>query len=431
MGAELGVTTSIFPSDAITRQFLAAQGREEVWRELKADDDAEYNGVIELDLSGVAPLVTQSPSPDNVKNFGEVGGTKVNQVIIGSCTNSSFRDLCVAAEILKGRRVHPDVSLLVAPGSRQVLQMITENGALSTFISAGARILESACGPCIGQAASPAEGTTSVRTFNRNFAGRTGTKNDDVFLASPEVAAIAALTGELTDPRTCGFVYPEIGEPESFLVDDSMIIPPPGKAPPIRRASTIGAPPKNDPLPERLDATVLIKVGDKITTDHIMPAGPFLKLRSNIPEYSKVVFNCFSEEGKPTFADRGEDVRDKGGHGAIVAGESYGQGSSREHAAICPMYLGIKAVIAKSFERIHHENLVNFGIMPLVFSKAEDYDEIEDGAGITIDNVRKQLQAGANVNATLASGKVIELSHRLTPGEIDIVLAGGKLNCLA
>jgi aconitate hydratase len=430
MGAELGVTPSVFPSDENTLNFLKAQGRENVYRELSADENAEYDKIIEINLSDIDPLVTQSPSPDNVKTFAEVEGTKVNQVIIGSCTNSSFRDLTIAAKIIEGKTVHPETSFAIAPGSRQVLEMIAGNGTLATFIKSGARILESSCGACIGQGASPGENAVSVRTFNRNFAGRTGTKNDNVFLASPEVAVVAALTGKLTDPRKAGFEYPQVNEPEKFTVDDSMIIvpPPAGEASPIKRASTIGAPPENSPLPENIDGNVVIKVEDKITTDHIMPAGPFLKFRSNIPEYSKAVFNCFTEDGKPSFDERAAKVRDEGKHGIIVAGESYGQGSSREHAAICPMYLGIKIVIAKSFERIHKDNLVNFGILPLTFSNNADYDKICQGESLAVENIRCQLKNSNSIKAKLRSGDEIELQHDLTDEQVETILAGGILN---
>jgi len=430
MGAELGVTTSVFPSDENTRDFLRAQGREDVYRELSSDDNAEYDRIIEINLAELEPLVTQSPSPDNVKTFSEVEGIKVNQVIIGSCTNSSFRDLTIAAEIIKGKTVHPETSFAIAPGSRQVLEMIAENGTLATFIKSGARILESSCGACIGQGASPGENAVSVRTFNRNFAGRTGTKNDDVFLASPEVAVVAALTGKLTDPRKSGFEYPDVSEPKKFKTDDSMVISPPpaGEAPQIKRASTIGAPPENMPLPEKIDGNVVIKVGDKITTDHIMPAGPFLKFRSNIPEYSKAVFNCFTEDGIPPFDERAAKIRDEGKHGIIVAGESYGQGSSREHAAICPMYLGIKIVAAKSYERIHKENLVNFGILPLAFSNNDDYDKINENDNVLIENIPSQLKNKNTIAAKLKSGDVIELKHDLTAEQIETILAGGILN---
>lgn len=429
MGAELGVTTSVFPSDERTRQFLAGQNREEVFVELKSDKNASYDEVIEINLSELEPLVTQSPSPDNVKTFSEVEGTKVNQVIIGSCTNSSFRDLTLAAEILNGKTVHPEVSLAISPGSRQVLEMITESGALVKLISAGARILESSCGACIGQGSSPPENAVSVRTFNRNFSGRTGTEKDNVFLSSPEVAAVAALTGKLTDPMNSGLKYPEVSEPDKFMIDDSLIIPPPEKSNvEIRRASTIGAPPENMPLPEKINGVVIIKVGDKITTDHIMPAGQFLKFRSNIPEYSKAVFNCFNEAGKQTFFERASEIRDIGKHGVIVAGESYGQGSSREHAAICPMYLGIKAVIAKSFERIHKDNLVNFGILPLQFENPEDYDRINENDQLIIEKIIDQIKTHETISADLSMGKAVELKHDLTPQEIETVSVGGVLN---
>jgi aconitate hydratase len=434
MGAELGVTTSIFPSDERTRAYLHAQQRGQAWRACAADADATYDRVIEIDLTTLEPLCAQSPSPDNIKPIRALAGTKVQQVCIGSCTNSSVRDLTLAAEVLKGRTVHPSVSLLVTPGSRQVMQMIAQNGVLATFIGAGARILESACGPCIGQGAAPAENTVSMRTFNRNFEGRSGTKNDTVILASPEVAAVAAIFGEVRDPRACGLPYPAVGDPPAFAIDDSLIIPPPPPAEraviEIRRASTIGPPPCNEPLPAALRGTVVIKVGDKITTDHIMPAGPFLKLRSNIPEYAKAVFFCFNEQGKPSFADRALALKAAGTHGMIVAGASYGQGSSREHAAICPMFLGIKAVIAKSFERIHHENLVNFGVLPLTFTNPADYDAMAQDEPLVIADVRGQLQRGGPVTATLASGATVQLAHALTPKDVTMLLAGGLLNTL-
>jgi aconitate hydratase len=311
------------------------------------------------------------------------------------------------------------------------MEMIARSGALGAYISAGARLLESACGPCIGQGAAPAEGTVSVRTFNRNFEGRSGTRSDDVILASPEVAVAAALTGVVTDPRTLGIDYPVVQDPATFVIDDSMIIAPPAAdapKPEIRRASTIGAPPHNEPLPAAIGGTVLAKVGDKITTDHIMPAGPFLKLRSNIPEYARAVFFCYNETNKPTFADRALELKQAGGHGIIVAGESYGQGSSREHAAICPMYLGVKAVIAKSMERIHRDNLINFGIVPLLFVDPDDYEKLSVNDRIEIENIREQLQAGPRIRATLADGATIELEHGLTEREASFILAGGRLN---
>ena len=431
MGAELGVTTSVFPSDERTKEFLTAQGRPNDFTELLPDEDASYDRVIEIDLAKLEPLVAMSPSPDNVKSISEAEGTKVGQVIVGSCTNSSYRDLTIAASMLRGRRVHPDVSFLIAPGSRQVMQMIDRDGSLSTFLTAGARILESACGPCIGQGCSPAEGIVSVRTFNRNFSGRTGTPNDLVFLASPETAVMAAICGEIVNPRKQDVIkYPQIEEPEHYDHDDWLVVPPPRRRPEIRRASTIGEPPKNSPLPENIDGEILIKLGDKITTDHIMPAGAFMKFRSNIPEYAKYVFNCFNEEGKETFYERALKVKNSGRHGIILSGLSYGQGSSREHAAICPMYLGVKAVIALSFERIHSANLINFGILPLTV-KEEDLEKLRASEKVMIKDVRSQLKVGQALSATTEDGKEITLSHFLTAKDIETILAGGKLNLFA
>lgn len=431
MGAELGVTTSVFPSDERTKEFLTAQGRANDFTELLADEDASYDKIIEIDLAKLEPLVAMSPSPDNVKSISEVEGTKVGQVIIGSCTNSSYRDLTIAASMLRGRRVHPDVSFLIAPGSRQVMQMIDRDGSLSTFLTAGARILESACGPCIGQGCSPAEGIVSVRTFNRNFSGRTGTPNDLVFLASPETAVMAAICGEIVDPRKQDVIkYPQIEEPESYDHDDWLVVPPPRRRPEIRRASTIGEPPKNAPLPENIEGDILIKLGDKITTDHIMPAGAFMKFRSNISEYAKYVFNCFNEEGKESFYERALKVKKSGRHGIILAGLSYGQGSSREHAAICPMYLGVKAVIARSFERIHSANLINFGILPLTVSE-EELEKLRACEKISIKDVRSQLKVEEPIKASTDDGKEITLSHTLTEKDIETIKAGGKLNLFA
>ena len=434
MGAELGVTTSLFPSDDRTRQFLEAQGRGAAFTPLTADPDAEYDRVIEIDLDAIVPLAACPSSPDQIKTIEELRGTPVGQVLIGSCTNSSFRDLALVATVLKGRTVSPDLTLAIAPGSRQVLEMLAGNGMLADLIAAGARILETGCGPCIGQGQSPADDTVSVRTFNRNFAGRTGTKGDRAYLVSPETAVAAALTGCFTDPRSLGIDYPEIPEVEQFPVNDNLIIPPvahfDGE---IIRKRTIGEPPLNQPLPEDLDGVTVIKVGDKITTDHIMPAGVHLKLRSNIPAYSKVVFECFNEPGRPTFAERAAAVRDAGRHGVIVGRDSYGQGSSREHAAICPMYLGIKAVIALAIERIHRANLVNFGIVPLLFSDPADYDRVAEGDTIRIEKLRTQLQPGKPVAAVLvkADGREfpLTLKHTLSARDLEIILAGGMLNC--
>ncbi|WP_294432700.1 aconitate hydratase [uncultured Victivallis sp.] len=431
MGAELGVTTSVFPSDESTKRFLEAQGRGDAFSPLAADEDAEYDQLIEIDLAKVVPLAACPSSPDNVKPISELAGIQVGQVIIGSCTNSSYRDLAMVAQVLKGRRVSPNLTLAIAPGSRQVLEMLSRNGMLADIIGAGARILETGCGPCIGQGQSPADDTVSVRTFNRNFAGRTGTKGDQAYLVSPETAVAVALTGAFTDPRELGIEYPEVAEPEKFLINDNMIQLPTGKGEIIRKR-TIGEPPMNKPLPDSLDGVVVIKVGDKITTDHIMPAGVHLKLRSNIPAYSKVVFECFTEPGKPSFAERAAAVRDAGKAGVIVGRDSYGQGSSREHAAICPMYLGVKVVAALAIERIHSANLVNFGILPLLFVNPADYDEISEKDSLKFDGIREQLTAGGEIKGTLvkADGTIREIRfrHKLSDEDIRMILAGGMLN---
>ncbi len=400
MGAELGVTTSIFGSDEQTRRFLAAQRREADYRPLAADSDARYDRVIEINMSELEPMAACPSSPDNVKRVREIEGRKTGQVIIGSCTNSSFADLMMAARVLKGRRVNSMVEFAVAPGSREVLNMLAKNGALADMIAAGARILESGCGPCIGQGLSPADGVVSLRTFNRNFPGRSGTKGDKVYLVSPETAVASVLTGKITDPRDLpkllGIEYPKIELPEEYIVDDNMIEKPlseeeAAKAE-VLRGPTIVVPQMPTPLPRKLRGKVLIKCGDKITTDDIVPAGPFLKLRSNVPEYAKVVFNRFNEEGKPTFAQRAEALKKKAMAGVIVAGESYGQGSSREHAALCPLYLGVRMVIAKSIERIHKANLINFCIVPVEFAEPADYDKIECDDELVIDNLPEAIK---------------------------------------
>ena len=433
MGAELGVTTSVFPSDEATLQFLQAQGRAECYQELKADADAEYDRVIEIDLAKVVPMAACPSSPDNIKAISEVEGMKIAQVIIGSCTNSSLQDLSMVAQVLKGRRVSPNVTLSIAPGSRQVLEMLSRNGMLADMIGAGARILETGCGPCIGQGQSPADDTVTLRTFNRNFAGRTGTKGDQAYLVSPETAVISALTGKFTDPRNGGIEAVKFEMPEKFLINDNMLLRPEEQTDKeIIRKRTIGAPPMNSALPSDIDGVVAIKVGDKITTDHIMPAGVHLKLRSNIPAYSKVVFECFTEEGKPSFAERSAVIRDNGKHSIIVGRDSYGQGSSREHAAICPMYLGVKAVIAFAIERIHSANLVNFGIMPLLFANQADYELIAEGDKLTIANARELLKENKlTALLTKADGTThtIPLTHKLSEEDIAIILAGGMLNC--
>ncbi len=437
MGAELGVTTSIFGSDEQTRRYLAAQEREEHYQPLQADKHARYDRVIEIDLSTLEPLAACPSSPDDVKPVREIAGRKVGQVAIGSCTNSSFTDLTMTARVLKERRIDPMVELAVAPGSREVLNMLAENGALSDLILAGARILESACGPCIGQGFSPAEGTVSLRTFNRNFAGRSGTKGDQVYLVSPETAVAAALTGAITDPRDLparmGIEYPKVKMPRRFRIDDSMIEPPlaeeNAQAARVLRGSTIVVPEAPPALPEKLTGRVLLKCGDKITTDHIMPAGAYLKLRSNVPQYAKVVFNGFNEPDRPTFAERALELKSRNIGGIIVAGESYGQGSSREHAALCPMYLGVRAVIARSIERIHRANLINFCIVPIRFADPSDYDRLQAGDELVIDDLLGAIRSSEQVKISKRDGSFdfvgkLELSAR----DRDILLAAGLLN---
>ncbi len=435
MGAELGVTTSIFPSDQNTRDFLRAQNREASWQPLQTDDDACYEQVIEVDLDRLTPLAACPSSPDQIVPLSDLAGTKVSQVVIGSCTNSSFKDLMLAAEVLKTHKVHPEVSLAIAPGSRQVMEMLAENGGLAALIKGGARILETACGPCIGQGLSPASEEATVRTFNRNFKGRTGTPHDQCYLVGVEGALMAAVNGRLTDPLDCSLPYPEWRMPESFAVDDSLIIPPPPpgqKEVNIIRKETVGDPPHCTPFPRDLNGEVVIKVGDKVTTDHIMPAGTFLKHRSNIPEYAKAVFNCFNQPGKPTFAERAISIKEAGRHGVIAAGESYGQGSSREHAAICPMYLGVRLALAASIERIHAANLINFGILPLLFNKAEDPEQLDQGYTVLLENGPKQLRAGKNVLLTvITTGHhrfELQCRHELSDEDVETVLAGGRLN---
>ncbi len=437
MGAELGVTTSIFASDEQTRKFLSAQKREQDYQPLTADTDAEYDRIIEINLAELEPMSACPSSPDNVKAVREIAGAKIGQVVIGSCTNSSFADLMMVAEVLKGRRINNMVEFAIAPGSREVLNMLAQNGTLADMISAGARILESGCGPCIGQGFSPADEVVSLRTFNRNFAGRSGTKGDKVYLVSPETAVASALTGRITDPRDLpellGLKYPKIELPDEFAVDDSMIERPLSEEEAAKievlRGPTIVVPQPPATLPQKLTGKVLIKCGEKITTDHIMPAGTFLKLRSNVPEYAKVVFNCFNEQGKPTFAERALELKKKAIAGLIVAGESYGQGSSREHAALCPMYLGVRAVVAKSIERIHKANLINFCIVPIEFAESADYDKIECGDELKIDNLLEAIKGSDTVKIVDATSSFdfvgrLELSER----DREILLSTGLLN---
>ena len=425
MGAELGVTTSVFPSDGVTRAFLEAQGRGDVWRELAADADAEYDRVVELDLSAVEPMVAQPHSPDNVAPVREVAGLKVDQVCIGSCTNSSYKDLATVAGILDGKTIAPNVSFVVAPGSKQVLRMIADDGHLAKLVAAGARVAETACGFCIGMGHAPPSDAVSVRTNNRNFYGRSGTASAGTYLVSPETAAVAAWKGELVDPRDAGIPYPRVAVPKKFTVDDSLISHVHDADAEIVRGPNIGQPPANVPLPDELDAVVALKVGDKITTDHIMPAGPRLKYRSNVEAYSRFVFEGVDE----SFAARAKENAAQGLHNVVVAGESYGQGSSREHAALCPMYLGVKAVLAKSFERIHAANLVNFGILPLTFRDADDYEKIEAGDRLRLENLGSELRVGKPLTVkNETQGRALEVGHELSERQLAIVKAGGLLN---
>lgn len=426
MGAELGATTSIFPSDETTLAFLKAQDRADVWSELKADDDAVYDEQIDIDLSQLVPLAACPHSPDSVKSVNEIGKLKIDQVCIGSCTNSSYVDMMKVAHILKGKTVDPSVSLAIAPGSKQVLNMIAENGALADMIAAGARILESACGPCIGMGQSPNSKGVSLRTFNRNFEGRSGTKDGQIYLVSPEMAAVSALTGYLTDPRTLGDM-PEFKLPEHFKINDNMVVPPADEADmdsvEVLRGPNIKPFPQTSPLDDSIDCQVSLKVGDNITTDHIMPAGAkILPLRSNIPAISQHCFTVCDED----FPRRAKNM----GKSIIVGGSNYGQGSSREHAALAPLYLGIKAVLVKSFARIHRANLINAGILPLTFVNEADYDKINQGDEIVLADVRADVEADMSkltvVNKT--TGVEIPVLCELTGRTKDIILAGGLLD---
>ncbi|MEI8123136.1 MAG: aconitate hydratase [bacterium] len=429
MGAECGVTTSVFPSDEVTRAFLEAQGRGEVWRELAADPDALYDREVTINLSKLEPLAAAPHSPDNIVTVASLAGMKVNQVLIGSCTNSSYADLKTVAKILEGRTADPTVSLGVAPGSRQVLMMLAKDGGVETLLSAGARLLENACGFCIGNSLSPETDAVSLRTNNRNFEGRSGTKTAKVFLVSPPVAALAALYGQVVDPlKITDIKFPRVKMPKAFKVDDTMMVRPSANPDSVVvvRGPNIGEPPRNTPLPESIRGVATLKVGDKITTDHIMPAGARLKYRSNVPAYSQYVF----EPNDPGFPKRAAALRDAGRHNIIVGGESYGQGSSREHAALCPMYLGVKAVVAKSIERIHAANLVNFGILPLLFETTSDYDAITQGDELVMNGVREALKSGAErlVIRNVTRQVDVPVKAALTGRQRLIILAGGLLN---
>ncbi len=426
MGAELGVTTSIFPSDKITLEFLKAQNRAKDWTELIADKNATYQKEITLDLSKIEPMVALPHSPDNVVKVSECKNIKVDQVAIGSCTNSSYRDLMIAVKMLQNKKIDKNVSFVVAPGSKQVLKMIAQNGGFNTFLSAGARFAENACGFCIGNSMSPGDKAVSVRTSNRNFYGRSGTKSAGIYLTSVETAIASAISGKITDPRKLKMKYPKIPMPKKFDIDDSMIIPPiSSKKGDIYRGPNIGFPPESKALSKDIKGVVTIKVADKITTDHIMPAGDKLKYRSNIPKYAQFVFYPIDEN----FSVRALENKKKNIDNIIVAGLSYGQGSSREHAALCPMYLGVKVVIAKSFERIHTANLINFGIIPLTFKSAKDYNSINMGDTITISKVTESLINGKDIilfNKT-RKNKIV-LKNSLTKKQAEIILAGGTLN---
>ena len=422
MGAELGATTSIFPSDEITRAFLAAEWREDVWSEQKADDDAVYDESLVIDLSALSPMAACPHSPDNVKSLTELGEMKIDQVCIGSCTNSSLADMMKVAYILRGKTVAPNVSLAIAPGSKQVLNMLAENGALADMIAAGARVLESACGPCIGMGQSPNSAGISLRTFNRNFLGRSGTKDAKVYLVSPEVAALSAVNGYLSDPTTLGDM-PEIKMPEKFLINDNMVELPASEADAdkveILRGPNIKPFPETHPLENEIACKISLKVDDNITTDHIMPAGAkILPLRSNIPEISK---HCF-EVCDPEFPARARAL----GKSVIVGGANYGQGSSREHAALAPLYLGVKAVITKSFARIHAANLINAGILPLTFADPADYDKLAEGDEIVLSDIFAAVEAGS-MTLTTKAGDKIKLDCAYSPRQIAILKAGGLL----
>lgn len=422
MGAELGATSSIFPSDQVTLAFLKAQGREEHWIPLEPDEDAEYDETIDIDLAGLEPMAAKPHSPDAVDTIRSIGPIKVDQVAIGSCTNASFTDMMRVAGILKGKKVAPRTELVISPGSRQVFEMLARNGALADIISAGGRILENTCGPCIGMGQAPPSGGVSVRTFNRNFKGRSGTGDASVYLTSPETAAATALTGVLTDPRELGD-FTEIPAPDKFLIDDGMILAP-SETPEsveIIRGPNIKQLPIREKLPETLSGKVLLKVGDNITTDDIMPAGAkILPLRSNIPAISEYVFSQID----PSFSEK---AREYGG-GFIVGGQNYGQGSSREHAALAPMYLGIKAIIAKSFARIHRANLINFGILPLTLVNEKDYEKIDPFDELLLEDPDEKLEKDILEIKNVTKGSTMPVTHGLSERQAEIIRMGGLLN---
>ncbi len=424
MGTELGATTSIFPSDDVTRAFLAAEGREADFTPLASDPDAQYDRIIDIDLNTLQPMIACPHSPDNVVPVATLAGTKVDQVCIGSCTNSSLFDMLKVAALLKGRTIAPGVSLSISPGSKQVLTMLADCGALTDILASGARLLECACGPCIGMGFSPNSGGVSLRTFNRNFLGRSGTKDAQVYLVSPETAVAAALTGTITDPQTLG-PMPAVTLPEHFRIDDSAVLPPApadeADAVEVLRGPNIRPFPKSKPFSDALTAELVLKVGDNITTDHIMPAGSkILPYRSNIPKLAEFCFTVCD----PTFPARARAA----GDGIIVGGSNYGQGSSREHAALVPMYLGIRCVVAKSFARIHVANLINAGILPLTFENPADYDALQPGAQLRIDGIRAGMAAGSLMLTDTTAGRSYPVVCSLTERQQAILLAGGLLN---
>ncbi len=423
MGAELGATTSVFPSDENTRVYLASQGREKDYVPMSADEDAVYDEILKVDLSSLTPLAAMPHSPDNVDSISNIGAIKVNQVAIGSCTNSSYADLMKVAEILKGKQVHPDVSLVISPGSSKILSKLAENGALAAMIKAGARIIENACGPCIGMGQSPKSGAVSLRTFNRNFKGRSGTLDADVYLVSPETAAISAINGVLTDGMTSGVALPEIKE-ENFLFNDNFIVYPKDtnkSNTEVAMGPNIKPFPQNTTLPVTVTGTVVLHAGNNITTDDIMPSDSrLLPYRSNIPYLSNY---CFEKIDKD-FSARCKEA----GSGIIIGGDNYGQGSSREHAALAPLYLGIKFVLAKSFARIHRSNLINSGILPLVFEDPADYDDFKLGQNLVIENAREQVKNPVIIIKNTETGKEYRAVTHFSGLEIEMILAGGKIN---
>lgn len=422
MGAELGATTSIFPSDKVTRDYFIRQDRISDWKPIEADEDAVYDETMEINLSELEPLVAMPGSPDKVKNVREVEGTQIQQSCIGSCVNSNYLDLMITAHVLRGKKVHPNVSLHINPGSRQVLQTAAKAGAIDEIIAAGARMLENACNGCIGMGSAPASNSNSIRSFNRNWPGRSGTCNDSVYLASAETCAVAAICGEITDPRRLG-AYPSLRLPEKFVIDDSMVLPPSKQPEKVRaiRGPNIKSLPKRGSMEPVLEGEVLIKLGDNVNTDTIMPAGAkILPLRSNIPAISEYVFASVN----PDFVKR---AKQKNG-GFIVGGVNYGQGSSREHAALAPMYLGVKAVLAKSFSRIHKANLINFGIVPLEFVDSSDYQTVKVGSIVKIERIIKTLEGEANIVQVKIDRRSTEFKLTLSRRLRDILIVGGLLN---